>query len=181
MFGSQANICPSISELPGNENIFEVKDNDRYNLLEKTIIFNLVDAVLLLARGWKLDLNDHTMFDSMPLHLACYCGRENVVEELIKLGATIHQKGAITVNKAAGPRREMPRNFLSSREAVARSSMYERSELPIFFAVVTNKLSVVMMLVVESKRSWIKPYYGALVYDAIRYEAMDCLDFLLQV
>ncbi|KAK6620571.1 hypothetical protein RUM43_010863 [Polyplax serrata] len=75
-----------LSQIPKNENILIVHNEEGYNLLQKCVGINNLEMVRwILSRN--PDLNRGAC--SFPLHIACLKGYEECVEELLRHGARI--------------------------------------------------------------------------------------------
>ncbi|CAH0387034.1 unnamed protein product [Bemisia tabaci] len=75
-----------LSQIPKNENILLVHDEEGYNLLQKCVGLNNVDMVRwILSRN--VDLNRGAC--SFPLHIACLKGYLECVELLLKHGSRV--------------------------------------------------------------------------------------------
>lgn len=75
-----------LSQCPKGENILAVSGDDGYNILQKAVGWNSIElARWLLSRG--CDINRGPC--SLPLHIASFCGYEDIVELLLKYGARV--------------------------------------------------------------------------------------------
>ncbi|KAG5677798.1 hypothetical protein PVAND_007527 [Polypedilum vanderplanki] len=76
-------------QIPKHENILNAHDNlGYYNLLQKSVELNHIDLVKwILTTRPHIDLNRYSC--SLPLHIACLKGHEELVELLIKYGARL--------------------------------------------------------------------------------------------
>ncbi|CAG2063679.1 unnamed protein product, partial [Timema podura] len=75
-----------LSQIPKNENILLVHNEEGYNLLQKCVGINNVDMVRwILSRN--TDVNRGAC--SLPLHIACLKGYEDIVDMLLKHNARI--------------------------------------------------------------------------------------------
>lgn len=76
----------ALVQIPKGENLVAVTNDEGYNLLQKAVGFNNVEVVRWLV-GRGCDVNRAVC--SLPLHIACLRGFEDVVELLLKHGARI--------------------------------------------------------------------------------------------
>jgi len=75
-----------LSTIPRSENILQIHDEEGYNLLQKCVGINNIDMTRwCLTRN--IDINRGAC--SLPLHIACLKGYEDVVELLLKNGARV--------------------------------------------------------------------------------------------
>ena len=149
---------------PPEENVLLVEDKDHYNLLQKAIIFNSLPLVnLLLNHGCAVSGDTETgaqhggscgISKKCPhlnlgsLHLACYLGRTDIVELLLRRGADKTESKRVYTSAVIDCPPRFQLDILSTCVSQEATDLMFRcgARLPVFFAVLGDHVDIVKML-----------------------------------
>ncbi|KAF4525904.1 hypothetical protein B566_EDAN013154 [Ephemera danica] len=140
-----------------NENILLVHNEEGYNLLQKCIGINNVEIVRWIVNR-NTDVNRGAC--SLPLHIACLRGYEEVVEVLLKHGARIDVEA-----RMCWPG---PHNF----------NCEERGK---YYLVINYKVEILELLTQQGEEHWLLPWQQKrpLLHIACERGAWNCVRYLV--
>ncbi|KAK2727698.1 hypothetical protein QYM36_008253 [Artemia franciscana] len=168
---------PLLSQIPKNENVLLITDEEGYNLLQKAVGINHVDLVKwILAR--KPDVNRGSC--SLPLHIACLKGHDEIVELLLRHNARID---ADTKMCWPGPHTqncEMRFKCLIQCDDFAAERTSDKLQSSIFYAVDGDQVDTLELLLQQSEAHWL-PWQQKrpLLHIACERGAWNCVKYLV--
>lgn len=162
-----------LTQLPKGENLTSVVNNAGYNILQVAVGANNIDLVRwLLSRG--CDVNRGVC--SLPLHIGCYWGYEEIVELLLKHGARIDVEGRMCW---PGPHNQNCEQRGIHDAGVADKSS-DKLQSAICYAIDGDHVDILEMLMQQGEDNWF-PWQQKrpLLHLACERGAWYCVKFLV--
>ncbi|CAL8108849.1 unnamed protein product [Orchesella dallaii] len=167
--------------IPKNENILVVSDSSGYNVLQKCVGVNNVEMVKwILNRSHSLDINRGAC--SLPLHIACLRGFEDIVDMLLKNGARVDLEGRMCWPAANHnvncEERSKIRPIDDITPSLDRTS--DKLQNAIYYAIDGDQPDILDMLIQRGDETWL-PWQRKrpLLHLACERGAWQCVQFLI--
>lgn len=168
-----------LSTIPRSENILQIHNEEGYNLLQKCVgINNLEMARWCLSRN--IDINRGAC--SLPLHIACLKGYEDVVELLLKHGARVDVEARMCWpgphQQNCEERGKHSRNRDHDREHHYRS--FDKLQCAIYYAIDGDQVDILELLAQQGEDHWL-PWQQKrpLLHIACERGAWNCVKYLV--
>lgn len=114
-----------------NENILAIYDSSGYNVLQKCVGVNNVEMVKwIMSRNHSLDINRGAC--SLPLHIACLRGFDDITDMLLKNGARVDLEGRMCWPAANHNVNCEERSKIREYIKISTKSLYEFSTVYMF-------------------------------------------------
>lgn len=164
-----------LCQIPKGENILLAHNEEGYNLLQKCVGLNNVDLVRwILSRN--VDINRGAC--SLPLHIACLKGYEDIVELLLKHGGRIDVEARMCW---PGPHNqnceERFKNSVPEESLADRSS--DKLQSAIYYSVDGDQVEILELLTQQGDDHWL-PWQQKrpLLHIACERGAWSCVKYL---
>lgn len=173
-------LAEMILDLPLHEDILSVCDEHHYNfnLLQIAVEFGHTEIVTQLVQTYGLNCNGH----SPPLHLACFCGHDDIVKFFISNGESLEQHSNVSLPVPRKLWMYMRYNCTSSLElSVAREMV--KMLTPVQCAILGDQSSCLKQLLAMQQHSvkrWELSYASQWLHLACKHGAADSTWTLLE-
>ncbi|XP_063218907.1 ankyrin-3 [Bacillus rossius redtenbacheri] len=165
------------SKIPKNENILLVHNEEGYNLLQKCVGINNVDMVRwILSRN--TDVNRGAC--SLPLHIACLKGYEDIVDMLLKHGARIDVEARMCWPGPHNQNCEERGKYSAQGDERTGDRSSDKLQSSIFYAIDGDQVEILELLTQQGEDHWL-PWQQKrpLLHIACERGAWNCVRYLV--